>query len=113
MTFWREFRAVSKMDRRRETTPPQRQQIIALYIANIPARQIARQLNIKKRTVNRWIQSYRLRQNIENIPRCGAPRRTTEQDELIIASAQEQPLTNCVAIKKQHNLPVGVQTVRQ
>ena len=98
----------------KETSASQREAIIVLHMADVPAREISRRLAIPKRTVYRWIKLHRERNSIENRPRSGAPRRTTrEQDELIIATVQQQPLTNAVAIKQKLELQqIGVQTVR-
>lgn len=104
------------MDRptaRRETSACQRETIVALHKANMSAREISRFLSINKRTVLRWIKRYTEAENTENLPRSGAPRRTTkEQDELIIATSQQQPLTNAVAVKMKTGLQIHVQTLR-
>ena len=47
------------------------------------------------------------------MPRSGAPRHTTaEQDELIITTTQQEPLTNAVAVKIKTGLQINVQTMR-
>ena len=91
------------MDRlaaRRETSASQREAIVALHKESIPAREISRLLNLNKRAIVRWIKRYKETGNTENLPRSGAPRHTTaEQDELIITTTQQEPLTNAVAVK--------------
>lgn len=98
---------------RREISVSQRETIVALHKASIPAREISRLLNINKRTVLRWIKRYTETRNAESLPRSGAPRHTTaEQDELIITTTQQQPLTNAVAVKIKTGLQINVQTLR-
>ncbi|XP_076058097.1 uncharacterized protein LOC143035225 [Oratosquilla oratoria] len=98
---------------RSETSETQRQRIISLHMANIQAREISRMLNIHIRTVYRWIKRHEETENIKSLPRSGAPRRTTrEEDELIASTAQQQPLTNAVTLKNKIGLQVGVQTIR-
>ncbi|KAK3894535.1 hypothetical protein Pcinc_001691 [Petrolisthes cinctipes] len=82
--------------------------------ANNPAREIAGRLNIQIRSVYRWITLNERRGNIENIPRCGAPRRTSrEDDDIIVATARRQPLSNAVAMRQMTGIQVGIQTYRK
>ena len=104
------------MDRlaaRRETSASQREAIVALHKASIPAREISHLLNLNKRTVLRWIKRYKETGDTENLPRSRAPRHTTaEQHELIITTTQQEPLTIAVAVKIKTGFQFNVQTLR-
>ncbi|XP_064117599.1 uncharacterized protein LOC135223021 [Macrobrachium nipponense] len=97
----------------KETSPAQREAIIALHLVQVPVREISRRLNIPKRTIHRWIKLFTDRQSLENRPRSGTPRITTrEQDKMIVDAVKEQPLITAVAVKQQLGLQICVQTVR-
>lgn len=80
--------------------------------ANITPPEIARTLHLNKRTVYRWVKKIAETDNINNLPRSGAPRQVTEavEDE-IIRTARRSPLTTAVAIKKKIRCRFSVDTV--
>ncbi|XP_064111333.1 uncharacterized protein LOC135218815 [Macrobrachium nipponense] len=98
----------------KETSPAQREAIIALHLVQIPVREISRRLNIPKRTIHRWIKLFTERQSLENRPlEVETPRITTRvQDKMIVDAVKGQPLITAVAVKQQLGLQICVQTVR-
>lgn len=104
----------TEFHRRKETTVSQRQTVIDLANANITTKNIARMMKISKRTVQRWKKRQKETESLENMRRCGAPRRTTrEEDALIIETATRNPLTTAVKVKRNTQVNVGVHTVRK
>lgn len=102
------------MDRRRETSVAERKAIVAMAGSNVSTRDIAATYSISQRTVQRWIRRHQEGEGFENAQRCGAPRRTTrEEDERIVSCAQRTPLITAVTVKKNTRVDVGVQTVRK
>lgn len=102
------------LPRRRETSVDQRQTILDLANANTSTKKIAEIMKISTKTVQRWKRRSEETGNLQNKRRCGGPRHTTRQeDDSIIHSATQNPLTTAVKIKRETQVNVCVRTVRR
>ena len=98
---------------RHETTQPMRGSIIALHELGLSKTAIANRLGLTRVTVRKWIRRYEEEGDLNSRHRPGAPHCTTQhQDEEIIGSAIETPLTTAVAITSNLQLRCSVDTVR-
>ncbi|KAG0723538.1 Transposable element Tc1 transposase [Chionoecetes opilio] len=103
--------------RGRETNLQERQSIKALMSADIPTTEISRILNINKRTVQRWMKRIRETENdasLKSLPRSGAPRQVTAlEQQRILATVQQNPLTTAVQVKREIGSRFGTATIRK
>ena len=92
----------------------QRGRIIGEWEHGVPTRDIAVNVGVSTRTVQRWISRWREEGTLANRPRRGRPHVTTrQQDEQIIAAAINDPLKTSVSITQELHLPCTPQTTRQ
>lgn len=70
-----------------QTSTETRQAIIALHKRGLSSREVAGQLGVSTRTVLLWVRRYRATACLKDYPRTGRPRRTTPQQDTVIAEA--------------------------
>ena len=76
--------------------------------------EIGRELNIPRRTVSSFLQRLHRRQNQENLPRVGRPRKTSKSDDRYLAYAAEANTDS--TLKELHNITnidISTQTIRR
>ena len=101
-------------NRREHCSLALRTSIINMHKANIPKANIARQLNIHKTTVYRWINREAELGTVNRMQQQGRPQLTTDgEDELIVEFARRHPLCNTTVIKRELDLQVSNDTIRR
>ena len=92
----------------------QRSTILALHGLNIRDDVIAHLTHCDPRTIQHWIDYYQEHHSLEDEPRSGRPRVTSEEtDTLIAASAIETPITTPRAIRSELGIEASVRTIRR
>ena len=95
-------------------TMVQRSTIVALHSLNIGNDVIAGLTHCDPRTVQRWIDYYNEHQSLEDVPRSGRPRVTSEDiDTSIVAAATETPVTTPRIIRTELGIDASARTVRR
>jgi transposase len=91
-----------------------RGRIIGMLEAGKKVGEVAQHLGIHRHTVRNWKKRFDEENSLKDRPRCGAPRKTTEeQDQAIINEVTENPFTNATQITRSLHLPVTDRTVRR
>ena len=102
------------MAERYHLNPGLRGEIVGMRKAGMSISSIARNVGVTRKTVRLWISREEERGNVDNLPRNGRPRKTTEaEDERIMEFVNTHPFTNAVDTTAQLNLDVSAQTVRR
>lgn len=82
--------------------------------AGLTVSDIATHLGLSKPTIWCWIQRWEESGSLQDRLRCGAPRKTTpDQDRDIVNAIQNDPFTNAVAVHEGLEIDVSVETVRR
>ena len=75
---------------------------------------IAREMKISRNTVSKWIHRWKSGSDLKDLPRSGAPRKTSqEQDQNIAKEATNNDSSNTKELKDRLNLSVSVSTVKR
>jgi len=75
---------------------------------------IGKELNIPRRTVSNFLQRLAERENIENLPRSGRPRKTSKSDDRYLVHAAESDTEQTQkALRDITNIGVSIQTIRR
>lgn len=90
-----------------------RLRIVALATAEKSQREIAREVGVRKATVNRIIQAFRDEGRIGDAPRCLNRKTTREQDMAIVAVAAADPFMTAGQIKDIVGLDTSDELVRK
>ena len=91
-----------------------RSRIVGMREAGMAFQDIARNLAVSLPTVRLWCRRWEESGNLNDLPRSGAPRKTTlEDDGAIVEEAVNNPHINAVAIKAQLHLDVSDETIRK
>ena len=92
----------------------QRGQIIGMWEAGHRVAEIATMMGLSKPTVRRWIGRWQESGNLLDRPRCGAPKKTTpDEDQLIANEVRNNPLTNASALQETLHLDISTDTIRR
>ena len=114
-------RAASNADRvymppdsqREALTDFKKGEIIALR-KHLSQRGISRQLEIPRRTIRNFLARYDERENIDDLPKPGRPRKTTTADDhYIVRSALMETRIPLAELKQNVNLGISEQTLRR
>jgi transposase len=90
----------------------QRWAIITLWKDGQLRSVIEQKLGVSQRTIRRWIDHYQQYHTVDDKPRSGRPRITTdEEDEMIVMGARVQPFTSARQITRELELDVDRRTV--
>ena len=91
-----------------------RSRIVGMREAGMAFQDIARNLAVSLPTVRLWCRRWEESGNLNDLPRSGAPRKTTPEDDgAIVEEAVNNPHINAVAIKAQLHLDVSDETIRK
>lgn len=92
----------------------QRSVIITLHQLNFEISQIAQLTHRDTRTIQHWVNHYQDHHSIQDEPRSGRPRVTTEDvDTSIVAVATETPITTPRTIRSELGIDASARTVRR
>ncbi|XP_037776235.1 uncharacterized protein LOC119573203 [Penaeus monodon] len=98
----------------RQTKIENRGRIIGMRESGLSPSEISRELGISRSVIYRWIKRWEEESTLNDRPRSGAPRKTTEdQDAQIREMVEANPFTNAVSIQEELQLPVTSRTVRK
>ena len=76
--------------------------------------EIGDQLDIDRSTVTKFLERFHIRQSIENLPRSGRPRKTSETgDRWIIRNAESETHVSFKQLKNILNIDISQQSIRQ
>ena len=91
-----------------------RSRIVGMREAGMAFQDIARNLAVSLPTVRLWCRRWEESGNLNDLPRSGAPRKTTlEDDGANVEEAVNNPHINAVDIKAQLHLDVSDETIRK
>ena len=92
----------------------QRSALITLHQLNFGISKIAELTHCDPRTIQHWIDYYQEHHSLEDQPRSGRPRVTSEEtDTLIAASAIETPITTPRTIRSELGIEASVRAIRR
>ena len=92
----------------------QRATVVALHNLNLRNDLIARLTHCDPRTIQHWIDYYNQHHSLEDEPRSGRPRATSEDtDTSIVAAATETPFTTPHRIRAEQGIEASARTVRR
>ena len=92
----------------------QRSSILTLHQLNFEISKIAELTHCDPRTIQHWIDYYQEHHSLEDEPRSGRPRVTSEDiDTLIVAAATETPITTPRTIRSELSIDASARTVRR
>ena len=92
----------------------QRSALITLHQLNFRISKIAELTHCDPRTIQHWIDYYQEHHSLEDEPRSGRPRVTSEEtDTLIAASAIETPITTPRSIRSELGIEASAHTIRR
>jgi len=92
----------------------QRAALITLHQLNIGINQIAELTHCELRTISHWIDYYQEHHSLQDEPRSGRPRVTSEDiDTSIVAAATETPITTPRTIRSELSIDASARTVRR
>lgn len=90
-----------------------RGRIIEMRSRGLSPTEIANELGVSRETVYRWLQRWDGEGDIQDRPRSGAPKKTTEEEDKAIREATAvNHLKTCVGIKQDLQLDISTRTVR-
>ena len=88
--------------------------IINMRLAGRPISWIAKEMKISRSTVYKWLHRWENGRDLKDLPRSGAPRKTSQEiDQIIAKEATDNNSSNAMEIKGRLNLGVSVHTVRK
>jgi len=101
------------MPKEKELSDIQKAQIVALAPGFSHA-EIGTQLNIQRPTITKFLQRFKSRDSIENLPRPGRPRKTSEtRDRWIVRNAESETRVPLKKLKNILNIDLSEQTIRR
>jgi transposase len=101
------------MPKEHELTDIQKGEIVTLE-PHFSHADIGTQLHIQRPTVTKFLQRFKTRKSIENLPRPGRPRKTSKtRDRWIIRNAESETRVPLKALKNILNLNITEQTIRR
>ena len=101
------------MPKEKELSDIQKAQIVALEPGFSHAK-IGAQLNIQRPTITKFLQRFKSRDSIENLPRPGRPRKTSETgDRWIVRNAESETRVPLKKLKNILNIDLSEQTIRR
>lgn len=91
-----------------------RASLVALWEMGMTARGIAQETRVSVTTVYRWIRRWHMEGHLDNKPRAGRPRITSqEEDEAIKAAVAQRPLRTAVDVVRSLRLSCNLRTVQR
>jgi transposase len=97
-----------------DLTVIQRSSFIILHSLGLDNDQIAQLTGRNRRTIQHWITSFQVHPSLEDEPRSGRPRVTSEDvDTSIVTAATETPLTTPRIIRSELGVEASARTVRR
>jgi transposase len=97
-----------------DLTVIQRSSFIILHSLGLDNDQIAQLTGRDRRTIQHWITSFQVHPSLEDEPRSGRPRVTSENtDTSIVAAATESPFTTPRRIRAEQDIDASARTVRR
>ena len=101
------------MPKEHELTDFQKAEIVALE-SQFSHAEIGAQLNIHPSTVTKFLQRFKSHESIENLPRSGRPRKTSEtRDRWIARNAESQTHVPLKVLKDILNIDINQRTIRR
>jgi len=101
------------MPKEHELTDIQKAQIVALE-PHFSHADIGVQLGIQRPTITKFLQRFKNRKSIENLPRPGRPRKTSETgDRRIVRNAESETRVPLKQLKNILNIDISEQTIRR
>ena len=101
------------MPKAHELTDFQKGEIVALE-PQFSHTKISTQLNIQRPTVTKFLQRFKNRKSIENLPRSGRPRKTSKtRDRWIVRNAESQTRVPLKALKDILNIDISKRTIQR
>src|SRR4030095_9601331 len=101
------------MPKEHELTDFQKAEIVALE-PQFSHAEIGEQLNIQRPTITKFLQRFKKRESIENLPRSGRPRKTSKTgDRWIIHNAESNTCIPFKQLKNILNIDISQQTIRR
>jgi hypothetical protein len=98
---------------RRELTDFQKGEIVALSRDYSPT-EIGRQLHIPRQTVSAFLERFQVRETIDNLPRPGAPHKTTAAtDRYLVRLAESETRQPLAELRVQTNNEVSIRTIHR
>jgi transposase len=92
----------------------QRSSFIILHSLGLDNNHIAQLTGRDRRTIQHWVTSYQVHHSLEDEPRSGRPRVTSEDvDTSIVAAATETPVTTPRIIRSQLHVDASARTIRR
>ena len=101
------------MPKEHELSDAQKAQIVALE-PHFSHAEISVQLNIQRLTVTKFIERFKNRESIENLPRSGRPRKTSETgDRWLVRNAESDTHIPFNELKNILNIDISKRTIRR
>ena len=101
------------MPKEHELTDVQKAEIVALE-PHFSHAEIGMQLNIQRPTVTKFLQRFKTRKSIQNLPRPGRPRKTSKTgDRWLVRNAESQTRIPFKRLKNILNMDISQRTIRR
>ena len=101
------------MPKEHKLTDVQKAEIVALE-PHFSHAEIGMQLNIQRPTVTKFLQRFKIRQSIQNLPYPGRPQKMSKmEDHWLVHNAESQMCIPFKRLKNILNMDISQQTIRQ